>query len=153
LCFCMYCLFCDVHCIVCFVLYVLFVLWRSLYCLFCVVVSIVCFVSFCVLCMCTVLLPPGGYPIAVKYIIYRVAQKQHMFMKWGICLWFLSLGLPQIKSLRSKTSYSRRSESFHLRRNCSCATRNVSKCAAELWGKAPDMCTARRTPSFRYNFP
>jgi hypothetical protein len=38
---------------------------------FCVVVCIVCFVSFSVLfvCMCTELLPPGGYPIAVKYII------------------------------------------------------------------------------------
>ena len=70
-----------------------------------------------------------------------------------ICLRFPSLGLPQIKSLRSKTSYSRRSESFHSRRNCNCATRNVSKCDAELWGEAPDVCTARRTPSFRYNFP
>jgi len=69
-----------------------------------------------------------------------------------VCLWFLSLGLPQIKSLRSKISYSRRSESFHSRRNCNCATRNVSKCDAELWGEAPDVCTARRTPSFRYNF-
>ena len=49
-----------------------------------------------------------------------------------ICLRFLSLGLPQIKSLRSKTSYSQRSESFHSRRNCNCATRNVSKCDAEL---------------------
>jgi hypothetical protein len=37
---------------------------------FCVVVCIVCLVSFCVLFMCTVLVPPGGYPIAVnKYII------------------------------------------------------------------------------------
>jgi len=26
-------------------------------------------VSFSVLFMCTVLLPPGGYPIAVKYIV------------------------------------------------------------------------------------
>jgi hypothetical protein len=33
------------------------------YCLFCVVLCIVC------MYMCTVLLPPGGYPIAVKYII------------------------------------------------------------------------------------
>jgi len=31
--------------------------------LFCVVLCIVC------VCMCTELLPPGGYPIAVKYII------------------------------------------------------------------------------------
>ena len=52
---------------------------------FCVVLCIVCFVSFSVLCVCvcvcvcvcmcvcvcvcTELLPPGGYPIAVKYII------------------------------------------------------------------------------------
>ena len=36
----------------------------SMYCLFCVVLRIVC------VYMCTVLLPPGGYPIAVnKYII------------------------------------------------------------------------------------
>jgi hypothetical protein len=34
-----------------------------MYYLFCVVLCIVC------VCMCTVLLPPGGYPIAVKYII------------------------------------------------------------------------------------
>jgi len=37
-------------------------------------------------------------------------------------------------------------------KNCNCATRNVSKCDAELWGEAPDVCMAR-TPSFRYNFP
>jgi len=38
----------------------------------------VCFVSFSVLCvyMCTVLLPPGGYPIAVKYIISYPAETQ-----------------------------------------------------------------------------
>jgi len=34
-------------------------------CLFCVVFCIVC------VYMCTILLPPGGYPIAVKYIIYH----------------------------------------------------------------------------------
>ena len=34
-----------------------------MYCLFCVVLCIVC------VYMCTVLLPPGGHPIAVKYII------------------------------------------------------------------------------------
>ena len=67
------------------------------------------------------------------FFIYRVAQKERMFFKWVVvCLRFLSLGLPQIKNLRSKTSYSRRSESFHSRRNCNCATRNVSKCDAEL---------------------
>jgi len=36
-----------------------------MYCLFCVVLCIVR------VYMCTVLLPPGGYPIAVKYIIYH----------------------------------------------------------------------------------
>jgi len=35
-------------------------------CLFCVVLGIVC------VYMCTVLLPRGGYPIAVKYIIYHI---------------------------------------------------------------------------------
>ena len=40
-----------------------------MYCLFCVVLCIVC------VYMCTVLLPPGGYPIAVKYIIpYQVCE-------------------------------------------------------------------------------
>jgi hypothetical protein len=40
-------------------------------CIFCVVLYIVCFVSFSLLfvCICTVPLPPGGYPIAGKYII------------------------------------------------------------------------------------
>jgi len=57
------CIFCVVLYIFCVVLYifvlfyVLFVLCRSLYCL--------------CLYMCTELLPPGGYPIAVnKYIVY-----------------------------------------------------------------------------------
>jgi hypothetical protein len=35
----------------------------SMYCLFCFILCIVC------VHMCTVLLSPGGYPIAVKYII------------------------------------------------------------------------------------
>jgi len=40
-----------------------------MYCLFCVVLCIVC------VHMCAVLLPPGGYPVAVKYIIisYRIS--------------------------------------------------------------------------------
>ena len=62
-----YVFFCVVLCI--FVLfYVFFVLFYvflccSMYCLFCVVLCIVC------VYMCIELLPPGGYPIAVKYII------------------------------------------------------------------------------------
>ena len=40
-----------------------------MYCLFCVILCIVC------MYMCTELLPPGGYPIAVKYIIsYHIIQ-------------------------------------------------------------------------------
>jgi len=39
-----------------------------MYCLFCVVLCIVC------VYMCTVLLPVGGYPIAVKYIILSLQQ-------------------------------------------------------------------------------
>jgi hypothetical protein len=68
------------------------------------------------------------------------AKRTHVFEMGSIWLRFLSLGLPQIKSLRSKTSYSRRFEIFHSRRNCNCATRNVSKCDAELWGEVPDVC-------------
>ena len=42
-----------------------------MYYLFCVVLCIVC------VCMCTELLPPGGYPIAVKYIIsYPIFQSK-----------------------------------------------------------------------------
>jgi len=43
--------------------YSMYFLCCSVYCLFCVVLCIVC------VYMCTELLPPGGYPIAVKYII------------------------------------------------------------------------------------
>ena len=73
---------------------------------------------------------------SLRYCPYRRWRKKNACFL--IFLRFLSLGLPQIKSLRSKTSYSRRSESFHSRRNCNCATRNVSKCDTELWEEAPD---------------
>jgi len=48
-----------------FLIFVLFYVFLccSVYCLFCVVLCIVC------VYMCTELLPLGGYPIAVKYII------------------------------------------------------------------------------------
>jgi hypothetical protein len=42
-----------------------------MYCLFCVVLCIIC------VYMCTELLPPGGCPIAVKYIIYIISY--HMY--------------------------------------------------------------------------
>jgi hypothetical protein len=48
-----------------FVLFYVFLC--SMYCLFCVVLCIVC------VYMCTELLPPGGYPIAVKYTISYIA--------------------------------------------------------------------------------
>jgi hypothetical protein len=41
----------------------MYFLCSSMYCLFCVIIYIVC------VYMCTILLPPGGYPIAVKYIV------------------------------------------------------------------------------------
>jgi len=46
-----------------FVLFYVFFVRSSMYCLFCVVLCIVCEY------ICTELLPPGGYPIAVKHII------------------------------------------------------------------------------------
>jgi len=48
----------------------------SMYCLFCVVLCIVC------VYMCIVLLPPAGYPIAVKYIISKNKRiKYKYFLK------------------------------------------------------------------------
>jgi len=47
----------------------------SIYCLFCVVLCIVC------VYMCTEILPPGGYPIAVKYIIsYNFSKYFPLFL-------------------------------------------------------------------------
>jgi hypothetical protein len=77
-------------------------------------------------------------PVLVTYIDYSITEnyigKMASFRRCPLaptltrftCLRFLSLGLPQIKSLlRSKTLNSRRSESFHSTRNCNCATSNV----------------------------
>ena len=49
-----------------YVFFVFYVFLCSMYCLFYVVLCIV------FMYMCTELLPPGGYPIAVKYIISYV---------------------------------------------------------------------------------
>jgi len=46
-----------------YVVLCIFVLFYALFVL-CIVLRIVC--------MCTELLPPGGYPIAVKYISYHI---------------------------------------------------------------------------------
>ena len=54
----------------------------SVYCLFCVVLCIVC------VYMCTELLPPGGYPIAVKYIISYIILPVVLY---GCETWSLTL--------------------------------------------------------------
>jgi len=55
-----------------------------MYCLFGVVLCIVC------VYMCTVLLPPGGYTIAVKYIIsYQVFV--HCFVRPFVFIFLLSV--------------------------------------------------------------
>jgi len=60
--------FCVVLCMVCFVSF------SALYWLFCDVLCIVC------VYMCIELLPPGGYPIAVKYIIpYHSTCTVHLY--------------------------------------------------------------------------
>jgi hypothetical protein len=51
--------------------YVFFVLFYVLF--VCVVLCIVC------VYMCNVLLPPGGYPVAVKYILYQMYEQQTCF--------------------------------------------------------------------------
>jgi len=69
--------FCVVLCI--FVLFYVF-LCCSMYCLFRDVLCIVC------VYMCTVLPPPGGYPIAVKYIISY--QKNYLLVALAERQWW-----------------------------------------------------------------
>jgi hypothetical protein len=58
---------------------------------FCVVLCIVCFVSFSVLFVCTYvcteLLPPGGYPLAVKHILFNYISKSlwNQFVFYSQC--------------------------------------------------------------------
>jgi len=72
--------------------------------------------------------------------VVRQMFPQHVVTRFGdvpwpprstrfVCLRFLSLGLPQIKRLRFENLVQ---STIHSRRNCNCATRNVSKCDAEL---------------------
>ena len=63
--------------------------------------------------------------------VVRQMFPQHVVSRFGDVPW-PPPDLSQIKSVRSKTSYSRRIESSHSRINCNYATRNVSKCDAEL---------------------
>jgi len=49
----------------------------SLYCLFCGVSCIVC------VYMCTEKLPPGGYPIADKYISYHITNMKFQEMLYS----------------------------------------------------------------------
>jgi hypothetical protein len=85
LCCCTYCfvsivLFCILFCVDYVILFILLCrLCCSIYCfmssvLFCILFCVDC-VVLCIVCvqMCTVLLPPGGNPIAVKYIIYLIS--------------------------------------------------------------------------------
>jgi len=51
-----------------------------MYCLFCVVLCIVC------VHMCTVLLPPGGYPIAVNKYINTEIHNPTVQYKIKLCL-------------------------------------------------------------------
>jgi hypothetical protein len=51
-----------------YVVVLFYVFLCSMYCLFCDVLCIVC------VCMCTEQLPPGGFPIAVKYISYHIVS-------------------------------------------------------------------------------
>ena len=57
---------------------------HSSYLVNCVVLCIVCVdcVVLCTVCvyMCTVLLPPGGYPIAVKYIISYIIKQGNLIL-------------------------------------------------------------------------
>jgi hypothetical protein len=62
----------------CFLFVVLFCYFFFCFIYFCFIVCIVFLVTFSVLYMCTELLPPGGYPIAVKYII-----NHNHHNKWG----------------------------------------------------------------------
>jgi len=69
------------------VLFVLIVLLFVVVCVECVVLCIVCIdcIVLCIVCMqmCTVLLPPGDNPIAVKYIIsYVTIINQILFSQY-----------------------------------------------------------------------
>jgi hypothetical protein len=64
-----------------------------MYCLFCVVLCIVC------VYMCTVLLPLGGYPIAVKYIISYLIISYHI-IKPNKSLFFAK----RLSNVKAKTS-------------------------------------------------
>jgi len=65
------CIFVVALCI--FVLFYVFLC--SLYCLFCDVSCVVC------VYICTEQLPPGGYPIAVKYISYHSSKQVLTFLR------------------------------------------------------------------------
>jgi len=64
----------------------------SLYYLFCVVLCIVCVE------MCTVLLPPGGYPIAVKYVSYHITVCR---LPFGVPIWMRLQFHPNLHTKRS----------------------------------------------------
>jgi hypothetical protein len=67
-----------------------------MYCLFCVVLCIVC------VYMCTELLPPGGYPIAVKYVISYIKHTHNTHTKKApVQINFIYLGNKEIYCILS----------------------------------------------------
>jgi len=62
-------------------LFLIFVLFYVFLCFLCTVCFVLFSVLFVCVYMCTELLPPGGYPIAVKYIISYVSTVNLLPMK------------------------------------------------------------------------
>ena len=100
-----------------------------MYCLFCDVLCIVC------VCMCTALLPPGGYPIAVKYIIpYNFISYIISYHIYGVGKTLLTLEANPIlkfiaKKMHTFIEYFKYSLAFIVRRFIVLAfrSRNFSK--------------------------
>jgi len=77
-----------------------------MYCLSCVVLCIVCVYIY------TELLPPGGYPVAVKYIIYHTSRclmlvffkaADLIYISWGLHAYMRSYCLHNEDNIQSST--------------------------------------------------
>jgi len=68
--------------------------------------------------MCTVLLPPGGYPTAVRYIIYHVSY--HIIYIISYYIYHISYTILHISHLSYIISYH---ISYHIRRYISLQSR------------------------------
>jgi hypothetical protein len=70
-------------------------------CLFCVFLCIVC------VYMCTELLPPGGYPIAVKYIIlYHISYHIYHIISYHIIYHIISYIISYLSQMSTKLAGS-----------------------------------------------